>query len=299
MWSALKFREEMAQAKTADGVMNTLLGGLPYAHGVQAAMNEHPELSPEQQSEIGGDRARPFAARARAIPYQLAGTLGGLALGGFAGHEFGGMLDHGSLGAGLGALGGGAAGAIGSGIYGRFNEGKNLTEESIGELDKPEGERTTTTARHPIATAAGVPLAVGRASGEFLAAPMLSAGATAAKTMLAPKTAEAPASPAYSVASPYTAHAGMEEAAREEGVNPRKIHGDRLRNLPLDIASVLVPTATAIGGGLLGEHFGPDLGVSPIVGAGGGAALGSALAIPMVRHMGKAVGKARVRQLEN
>ncbi len=297
MWSSLEFKTKLAQAKTADGVMNTLLGGLPYAHGVQSAMDAHPELSSRDRHSISDNNARPFATRARAIPYQLAGTLGGVVAGGLLGHEFGGMMDHSTLGAGLGAIGGSMAGGLGGSIYGRFHEGKKLTEEDIGELSKPEGERTSTMARHPIATAVGVPVAVGSAAGNLAAAPLTTAGITAAQVAMAPKTAEAPPTQ-YSVASPYTAHAGMEEAAREEGVNPRKIRGNRLRNLPLNLAGVVVPTLTAIGGGMLGEHFGPDLGVSPMVGAGGGAALGSALAIPAVHHLGKMVGKSRLRQLD-
>jgi hypothetical protein len=185
-WATDYFKIKLArQLKTADQVWNAVAGGLPYARGVRSSLEAHPELSQEGRERAGGGALRPIVGNIRSLPYAAAGGIGGTLLGAGLGHLTGGMMGHELAGAGLGAGLGGAAGGIGGMLYGGYNEGKNLTEEEISEMGKPEEEQRSVFERHPIASTLGVPLAVSGATKSLATAPLRTMGLAGARASLA------------------------------------------------------------------------------------------------------------------
>lgn len=191
-WATSYFQTKLAsQVKTSEDIWNAVAGGLPYARGVRSALEQHPELSQEERERAGGGTLRPMVGGIRSLPYTAAGAGGGALLGAGLGYLTGGAVGHETIGAGLGALGGGAAGGLGGHIFGGFNEGKNLTEEEITEMGKPQEEQRSTFDRHPIAstlgtaaTIGGIPFASKGLPGAFAAHPLRSVGVAGAKAAL-------------------------------------------------------------------------------------------------------------------
>jgi hypothetical protein len=173
-WATQYMQMKTAQAKTAGHIWNAVGGGIPYAvskaYHTDAIAREQ-DLTPGQRAKVLGGVVAPLASGYRAmlpaLGYSLAGAGIG-ALGGAAVGEVVGGTNHDVFEmAGAGGVGGGLLGALGGHIKGSVDNAGNYAREEAAELQKPEEERKSFLARHPV---------LGYGSIGALAAPVLAGG---------------------------------------------------------------------------------------------------------------------------
>lgn len=142
--------------------LNVMGAGVPYALGTASVAHSR-HLSPEERARALGSYSRARLGNLKTMPWRIGGALLGAGVGGltghvmgdFAGHHFGDMtgselsdnlIDGGATAAGA-AVGGGMGHTFGRN-YGGFRVGRQLAQEDLAEMRKPEHLQRSLLDRH-------------------------------------------------------------------------------------------------------------------------------------------------------